>query len=45
MKSNNVNLYESVKGAKLNDDQMKPTDTKNIQDALGDLGRMSPQLQ
>lgn len=29
-----MNLYETMKGTKLDDEQMKPTDTKNIQDSL-----------
>jgi hypothetical protein len=38
---------ESIKGGKANDEQMKPTETKDIQEALSDLSRISqsPQLQ
>jgi hypothetical protein len=38
---------ESIKGGKGNDEQMKPTETKDIQETLGDMNRISqsPQVQ
>ena len=48
VKSNNMNLYESMKGGnKPEDDPIRNNniDFNNLNDSMGDMGRLSPQMQ